>query len=343
MNCLCVFAYDCEIDGIYYNRLNATEFEVASAPESHCYKGNVTIPSEVNYKGKTFKIVKIARYAFHFSEITSISIPNSVEVIDEGAFSDCESLTTINFPDNLKSIGYDALKNCVSLTSITIPNSVTSIGGGLFEGCVSLTSAVIPSSVKTYNGNSLFNGCKSLTSYKLPYDLDYIGFYEFRKCESLKSITIPKIVNTIYDSAFEGCTSIKSITIPNSVNCILEKVFKGMTALTTIYMECVIPPSFSAYYGAKKIVATAPFDNEHYTWTDLYVPFGSKENYQNAKFWRNFKSIIEYDPSGIVDLKCDSPNPISRYNIQGQRLVESQKGINLIKLSDGTTRKILVK
>lgn len=78
----------------------------------------------------------------------SITIPNSVTIIRDFAFSGCSSLTSITIPNSVASIGEGAFYKCISLTSVTIPNSVTSIGPEAFYGCSGLISVTIPNSVK---------------------------------------------------------------------------------------------------------------------------------------------------------------------------------------------------
>ena len=95
---------------------------------------------------------------------TSITIPDSVTSIGEGAFSGCSSLTSIVIGNSVTTIGNYAFSSCSSLTSIVIGDSVTSIGYEAFSGCCSLTSIVIPDSV-TNIGNWVFEGCDRLTIY----------------------------------------------------------------------------------------------------------------------------------------------------------------------------------
>ena len=77
---------------------------------------------------------------FGCSNLTLISIPNSVKSIGGYAFRGCASLTTITIPNSVTTIGQGAFANCTSLTAITTPNSVTTIGDYAFQNCTSLTS-----------------------------------------------------------------------------------------------------------------------------------------------------------------------------------------------------------
>ncbi len=106
---------------------------------------------------------EIISYAFSgCSNLTSITIPNSVTIISNYAFYNCSSLTSITIPNSVTSIGHDAFSYCSSLTSITIPNSVTSIGYYAFYYCSRLTSITIPNSV-TSIGSHAFEDCSTNT------------------------------------------------------------------------------------------------------------------------------------------------------------------------------------
>ena len=178
---------------------------------SAVYKGSVVIPESVIYNGETYPVTGIGNMAF----------------------SDCSDLTSVTIPESVTSIGSDAFQKCSALTAITIPESVTSIGGGAFFACSGLTTITIPRSV-TKIEDSIFNRCSGLTSVTLPESVTTMGIAVFQNCSSLTAITIPRNVTTIGSWAFAYCSSLSSITIPKNVDTIGSTVFMGCANLTSI-------------------------------------------------------------------------------------------------------------
>ena len=121
-----VMAYDCEVDGIYYSRISATEVEVTNKVFSDqnfaAYTGSITIPASVTYNGKTFNVVSIGDYAFRdCSSITSVTIPTSVRAvpaIEDETFFGCKSLKGVIIPESVQSVGEEAFSRCSALISI---------------------------------------------------------------------------------------------------------------------------------------------------------------------------------------------------------------------------------
>ena len=189
----------------------------------------VAIPTNIN--GLT--VTSIGQAAFYDTELTSVTIPNSVTSIGSLAFQGCASLTSVTIGNSVTSIGQFAFELCTRLTSVTIPNSVTSIGDNAFQYCASLASVTIPNSVISI-GNLAFFECTSLTSVTIPNSITSIGHSVFENCVSLTNVTIPNSVTSIGNIAFQSCVSLTSVTIPNSVTSIGTSAFYDCTNLTSV-------------------------------------------------------------------------------------------------------------
>ena len=87
------------------------------------------------------------------------------------------------------------------------------------------------------------------------------------------------------------------------------------------------------------------FDDVTFKNATLYVPEGEVKSYQAATGWKNFVNIVEGIPTGVKSVCVDEPESIEtvRYNVNGGQIVRPTKGLNIIKSSDGTVKKTLVK
>ena len=209
-------------------------------------------------------VTTIGAYAFDCAGIAEIAVPEGVQSIGDGAFSDCESLCTVTLPDSVTRIGERAFSGCTKLESILLPGRVGSIGGETFSGCASLENmtvdvenrvyhskgnclietatgtlvagckaSVIPSYV-TAIGSAAFSGCTGLSEIVIPDSVKRIGRNAFLNCTGLSDVTIGAGVTAVEDYAFAVCPALTEITIPDGVSFIGRGGFYGCPALSSV-------------------------------------------------------------------------------------------------------------
>ena len=274
-----------------------------------------------------------------------MTIPSGVTEIGSSAFKGCTGLTSLSLPSGVNEIGSSAFEDCSGLTSLSLPSGITKIGSLTFYGCTGLTSLSLPSGV-TEIGSSAFSGCTGLTSLSLPSSITEIDSYAFKGCTGLKDVSF--YINCDFDTYLTkghpyigvGCgikyylndKEITSIVVPSSVTTLGKYAFQKCSNLQSVYVSW--PTPISAY---------KTFSETNLGKCTLYVPQGTEQDYWLANVWGDFGNIVEYDPTGIdkVTTSTDAKE-LSRYSVNGQRLSAPAKGLNIVKYSDGSVKKIAV-
>jgi len=240
--------------------------------EGGTYSGAMTIPATVTYEGRDYTVTEIGVGAFYScKELTSISLPSTIEKISEYAFSRCEGLKTINpIPASVTSIdprafAYTALQSisvedgnrnyeaesdilyalgsngkresvivCApgSVGDKTVSDGVTSIGYAAFANG-QLSAITLPSTLATI-GEYAFDSCLRINTLNIPENVTEIGAHAFYKCEYLSAITLPAKLTALEEGTFMFCRSIAEINIPATVTTVGPYVFESCTSLTGI-------------------------------------------------------------------------------------------------------------
>ena len=290
----------------------------------HDYDGVITIPEEA----KGYKVVQIGNGAFFScSKVKAVHIPNTVKTICYSSFRNCRALHQFIVPASVEDIhtwvtcGSTDLELIEVSTNNPVYNSQYNCNGivktetlELIMGCKATTLADY--GIKSI-GSGAFTDCSTLTSMYIPETVSWIGGQAFQGCTSLATITV-NFWNPTIDSR-DNCNciirtstnelwvgAIQSV-IPESVTSIRSYAFSGRYGIETINLPKDITSigyvAFSGCPDVKKVIARMPqaFDVDQYTFNGiydkatLYVPKGTKTDYQSKTGWGSFKEIVELD------------------------------------------------
>ena len=162
----------------------------------------------------------------------TITIPDSVTKIGEGAFANLSGLKTIIIPGTVKEIGSNAFAYNKTLENVIMQEGVEVIGNMAFSNCENLKNVVFPNSLLKI-GDMGFYQCYSLTQVELPDKIEEIKSYCFHQCINLKSLKLPSNLKAIRYSALNSI-KISEIKIPETVEQIEDYAFSGCSNLESI-------------------------------------------------------------------------------------------------------------
>lgn len=298
--------------------------------------------------------------------LTSVTLPSCLTEIGYKAFSGCYNLTNVTFPSCPFSIGYEAFAAC-GFKSLTLPPNLTIKDSNAFSHCQNLTSVTFSSGF-TLTGNGTFLGCGNLANVTFPSSLTSIGDNAFSSC-GFKTLTLPPNITRIGESAFYSCENLKSLTLSPSLTSIGDNAFaqwdnllrtltipSGLTSIDSLMygitdFDRYIPHSIfphkirTVYVAWQTPIPAGRFFDDFYdlSMCTLYVPLGTKQAYSGTEVWREFGEIKEYDVSGVdkVDNHSEAKE-VSRYSLDGQLLFAPVKGLNIVRYSDGSIKKVVV-
>lgn len=275
----CLFSYLCA---------DAVTFEVNGISYTVTSTADLTV--SVNSKRPKYSgnVVIPETVSYNGKEFT-------VTGIDFGTFVDCTSLKSVSIPKTISSIDKQLFNNTMALTKITVAEDnpyFCDVEGVLFNKDVTTlyyypngkgTSYTLPSTTKVISDECGFLTCWNLTSLTLNEGLEKIGKSSF------------------YYDKFE------TLTLPSTLTFIGDYAFSRVTTLKTLYCKSETPCS----------LGTGAFNDDMYLFTTLYVPTGSKNAYQSANGWKNFGTIVEYEPSSISSI-ADCIENTAEYDLLGR-------------------------
>lgn len=218
-------------------------------------------------------ITSVGTYAFYYSGIQSVDLPNCTSVGQKG-FSECSKLVSANLP-NCESVGIAGFASSDALVSVNLQNC-KDVKAQSFIYCDKLTSANLPNCESV--GQNAFSGCSALASVDFP-QCTTLGNEALKSCAKLTSIALPNCT-TVGESAFSGCTTLERVDL-GSVTKINKSAFYNCKALATLIIRT---NQVSSVTITSLLYNTPIASGTGY----IYVPDDLVENYKVASGWLNY-------------------------------------------------------
>lgn len=244
--------YDFEVDGIYYKIGDNDDDAVVSCKDTryNSYSGNVMVPEHVTWKGRTLAVTAVGKDAFRDCDnLYSVTLPNSVKLIDERAFRSASRMTEVVMPGQLESIGALAFTNCISLERVYLPSSVREIGYHAFLNCTGLNRVDVDNvqswidialegyySSPLLYAHRLFAGGQEVKHLVIPNSTVSLPDYKFAGFSGMDAVSFNEELVSIGTSTFEGCSSLSSLDFPESLTTIGLESFKDCTGLQDLVL-----------------------------------------------------------------------------------------------------------
>ena len=204
-------------------------------------------------------VLRISGWTFErCTNLTSISLPDSLQWIGDHAFDGCSALKRISFPDSISELGLGdfVFQNCTNLENVTLPKGLTKLPDCAFrmlQDDSRLSSVFLPDGM-TAIGDSAFSGCSSLKIIHIPDSILSFGSWAFQGCKGLAddngfvivqgtvydyfgrggAVTVPQKATKIGANAFYNCGILKTVILQNAVACIETSAFEDCKNLKSI-------------------------------------------------------------------------------------------------------------
>ena len=188
---------------------------------------------------------------------------------------------------------------------------------------------------------------ESVSVNGVSYPVTTISDGAYQNNANITSATIPESVTTIGANAFNGCSNLGEVNVGKSVSNIGSKAFANLSAPAAARRAKTRGASglvIKCYVTSVPTTAADAFENTSIGNATLLVDDNSVTAYKSASPWSGFGTIMGFsEATGINGVLLDNGDHAKVFSIDGKPLNTLQKGINIIRMDNGKTKKVLVR
>lgn len=293
------------LDGDEATVVNPEFHPSGDTPTDSTYSGAIVIPGTITYNGKQYTVTAIGQSAFGVqtnyeqnSLVTSITLPDTLKVIEQKAFENCVNLTELKIPESVTEIGTDAFYGCNGVITINIPAGVKDMG-------ISYSNTGSPVfSLGILNG---WDNAKNVTfSSGSPFENVNGVLYEG---DTLLASLNPEIASVnvregtvhIADGAFLNCVKLATVELPDGLKTIGDDAFNIVPDVNKKQPTLPPFPTQPPFRPPITVVIPDPADVLEY----MNIPSSVE------KIGINFlKGALKEDGSSVLVMEGDTPPTI---------------------------------
>lgn len=312
-------AYDVRVDDVNYD-LNHDKREAEVSGCSSRATG-ISIQEEIVVNKVLYKVTAIHDSAFYGKgSLGAVDIPATIKYIGKCAFRDCGRLTNADIPASVEYIGEYAFRGCNSMQAFVVDEGnpwIRSVDGILYD---------------RRNGVLLQAPRKVDNLVHVPEWVREIAPYAFYG-SSLRAIVMYNEVERIGDHAFDNIANLMEVTMGTGVKWIGTKAFDRCKNLKDIYCQAANPP----------VTSEDAFDYAWMEFITLHVPSASVKTYGKTKPWNWMMDIVAMTEREIevgMPHPADDAKSVEYFTLDGRRMAKG-KGVKIVRMNDGSVRKVM--
>ncbi len=153
---------------------------------------NITLPAS---------LTKIGYAPFDASGLVTVEFEQGTTKVCESTCSSARKLKYVNIPDSVTIIEKGAFSSCSGLEEIIIPGSVKTVSSGVFDNCYGLKTVIMLYGVEEELG--AFSWADSIEKITYPESMKVIKS-DLSRCEKLKSVALPGSLTEIPNGCYFG-------------------------------------------------------------------------------------------------------------------------------------------